>query len=707
MHCMQYLATLPVKADLRVELVSGTIRFFKAKVAVYATFTPHEKNQIQIHTIQPASEEDIPLWIIKIAIEVCNTGFLATERDEIDPEILWVLLPVSVGFQIRGIWMISLYAPEDLPKDMVDGILTVVSFVGTLMSRKETDLALIASAEKYQRVADYTYDWEFWITTDNQFTYCSPSCLRVSGYTREEFLQEPDLLQKIVHPDDLPLYFKHREEAHHEIISSDSWSIEFRIIRKDGEVRWIHHICLPIFNRDGTYLGQRGSNRDISDKKYAERSLHEYQLHLEEIVRDRTVALETEITERKRVQQWFEHLFHNNPALMALSIMPDRKFTDLNNAFLKKLGYTRDELLGKTPIDMNLYVNLEQPGIISELLKSSSFISNIDLQIRCKNGGIIDVLLSGEIISGQGNQYFLTVMVDITKQKLAEKKIKQINQRLTLAADAANFGVWEFDLIRNHLDWDDWMLRQYGIHQDDFKGTYDDWYDRIYSEDEARVKEEVDLAIRGEKQLNTEFRIQNSGAELRYLKVNAIVVTDQKNRPIRMTGISYDITSQKNYEWEITQYAEQLSAQNLSLEELSDELSRLNQELDEKVRERTEEISHLLTVKTDLITQIGHDLKTPLTSVFALIPHIKKKVTDPHLQKLLDVVILDSKRMNQIINNILTLSTMESKTPDELFGETAVAKIVDRVISAEHLFIQQRNLRIFNHIPPSLVVRMS
>ncbi|PKL58857.1 MAG: hypothetical protein CVV33_10135, partial [Methanomicrobiales archaeon HGW-Methanomicrobiales-4] len=121
----------------------------------------------------------------------------------------------------------------------------------------------------------------------------------------------------------------------------------------------------------------------------------------------------------------------------------------------------------------------------------------------------------------------------------------------------------------------------------------------------------------------------------------------------------------------------------------------------------TEVISHMLTIKTDLITQIGHDLKTPLTSLIALLPYINKKVKDPDLQELLNVVTLDAKRMNQIISSILTLSSIDIKNPDELVGQSRVADIVDQVISGEHLVICQRDLKIVNLLSPSFVLRMN
>ncbi|HWQ65859.1 MAG TPA: PAS domain S-box protein [Methanospirillum sp.] len=418
-------------------------------------------------------------------------------------------------------------------------------------------------------------------------------------------------------------------------------------------------------------------------------------------------SISKDLTAEIEAQQRFEHLFRSNPALMTLTSLPESIFVDVNDVFLTTLGYARSDVIGKTPGDLDLFVNPDQFRSVAEELERTGHISNLELQIRCEDGIIKDGLVSGEIIKIQTRQFFLMVIVDITVRKQTEEQIRVMNQRLTLAADAAQFGIWDLDLVTHHLEWDDWMFRLHGIIRENFGGTYEAWQKGVYPEDLERVNEEIELAVRRKKPFDTEFRIVRPDGEVRYLKANAVVIIDSDNDPVRMTGINYDITDRKESESEITQYVELLGSQNLSLEELSDELMYLNEELDEKVRERTEEISRLLVMKSELITQIGHDLKTPLTSLIALLPYINKKVHEPDLRELLDVVILDAKRMNQIISHILNLDSITIQSPDHLVGTSLVADIVNRAIVAEYLPIGQNDLRVMNQISPSFVISMN
>ena len=79
-----------------------------------------------------------------------------------------------------------------------------------------------------------------------------------------------DLLHQIVHPDDRKKRLAHLDDEKRGI---GPFEMEYRIIRQDGEVRWIHHVCQPVYDAQGTFLGTRGSNRDITDRKIAEEEL--------------------------------------------------------------------------------------------------------------------------------------------------------------------------------------------------------------------------------------------------------------------------------------------------------------------------------------------------------------------------------------------------------------------------------------------------
>jgi two-component system CheB/CheR fusion protein len=156
-----------------------------------------------------------------------------------------------------------------------------VRSIGTVedfSQRRAAEEALRESERKYRIVADHTYHWEFWLSPDGRFLYNSPSCRNVTGYDAEAFMADPDLLARIVHPDDHAIYHQHHDHDGEGCATNEA---EFRIIKRDGAVRWIGHACKPVYDTDGKYLGIRGSNRDITEKKLVEQELANARLSAE------------------------------------------------------------------------------------------------------------------------------------------------------------------------------------------------------------------------------------------------------------------------------------------------------------------------------------------------------------------------------------------------------------------------------------------
>jgi PAS domain S-box-containing protein len=162
--------------------------------------------------------------------------------------------------------------------------------VRDLTAAKQAEAALIASETKYRAVADETFDWEWWLGPDGRYTYVSPACERISGHKPEEFLADPGLLLRITHPDDAPVLQAHLEASL--VRSVLDGRLRFRILKTDGTERVIEHVCKPVFGADGTYLGRRGSNRDVTEQCRAEAEVRQLATELEERVRSRTAQLE-------------------------------------------------------------------------------------------------------------------------------------------------------------------------------------------------------------------------------------------------------------------------------------------------------------------------------------------------------------------------------------------------------------------------------
>ena len=255
---------------------------------------------------------------------------------------------------------------------------------------EERTRQLQLSEERFRTVADHTADWEIWIGPQQEILYMSPSCSVITGYQREEFIENPTLLTTIILDEDLKRYQAHEEQ----IQQPEDIVFEFRIRRKDGKVRWIEHVCHPVYGEDRQFMGRRASNRDITERKYAEEAL---------VVREK----------------YFRDLFENAGDAIFIEDKDDR-IIDVNSRACKLLGYTREELLQMYVPDLQApECRMPKGSVILGELDQSPGIPFETTDIR-KDGVRVAVEVTTVPLGTQGGHLVLSIVRDISDRKKAE-----------------------------------------------------------------------------------------------------------------------------------------------------------------------------------------------------------------------------------------------------------------------------------------------
>jgi len=219
-----------------------------------------------------------------------------------------IVLAIVIAFLLT--WSITkplsivtnLVTTRDLTQDISDYMkgggelgLMIQTFDKDIRERIKLEEMSKRDEEKFRTVADFNFDWEYWMESGGKLLYVSPSCERISGYSADEFIADPRLMLKIVVPADKKLLEDHLKTQWDE----DFCSLEYRITRKDGEERWIGHVCQPVVLSNGNNLGRRGSNKDITELQNKRNELIAYRDQLEEKVKQRTSDMVNILTEVK------------------------------------------------------------------------------------------------------------------------------------------------------------------------------------------------------------------------------------------------------------------------------------------------------------------------------------------------------------------------------------------------------------------------
>ena len=133
-------------------------------------------------------------------------------------------------------------------------------------------------------------------------------------------------------------------------------------------------------------------------------------------------------------------------------------------------------------------------------------------------------------------------MEDISARKEAERRLKQANERFSIASKAAGLGFWDVDVETNTVYWDDQNFTLYGHSRKDGGQPSTLWVNSLHPDDRARVEQEIADALRGMRPFDTTFRIIWPSGEIRHLKAAGTVTRDAHGTPIQMFGINFDIT---------------------------------------------------------------------------------------------------------------------------------------------------------------------
>jgi len=156
-----------------------------------------------------------------------------------------------------------------------EGVQYMLNAILDITDHKKTECELRRSRERFRAIADYTHDWENWIAPNGKLVWVNPAVERITGYSREEYLNLPDnlshRLKAVFLEEDQEQVLTMLESGLRDEISGND--VPCRIRRRDGAVRWVSISYQPIYAAGGSFLGLRSSIRDITDRKLMEEAL--------------------------------------------------------------------------------------------------------------------------------------------------------------------------------------------------------------------------------------------------------------------------------------------------------------------------------------------------------------------------------------------------------------------------------------------------
>ena len=234
--------------------------------------------------------------------------------------------------------------------------------------------------------------------------------------------------------------------------------------------------------------------------------------------------------------------------------------------------------------------------------------------------------------------HFVAAFLEITDRKRTETELQRMTDRLKLATRAGGVGIWEWDLATNQLLWDHQMYALYGTSEEHFGGAYEAWKAGLHPDDAERGDAEAQMAIRGEKDFDTELRVIWPDGSVHNIRALGHVQRDASGKPLRMIGTNWDITLSKKAE----EHKRQIEAQ----------------------LQQSQKMESLGT----LAGGVAHDMNNVLGAILGLASaHISTQPYGSPLHKALDTICKSTERGGKMVKSLLSFarqSPVESQKLD-------------------------------------------
>ncbi len=413
--------------------------------------------------------------------------------------------------------------------------------------------------------------------------------------------------------------------------------------------------------------------------------------------------------QQKTLTEKMDIIFNNSPNSITISRAEDFVFTDVNKHFTKKIGFTKEEVIGKTPLELHIMPTIESQKLLFDSVRKQKHIEGLEICIMTKTGEKLEGLFSGDVIEFDGDKYFITTMTDITQLNFTKNRLnyylKIQNILRDFSTNLINIDVSQvkpaFDKVLKDIgeffECDRSYIFEYDLEKNTTTYTYE-WcnigikpqineiqefnLDEIPNWFSTHINGNPIIYNNVDTQTESEMHDILVAQEIKSLCTIPFFVNNQCKGFVGIDFVSSHHLFNKS-EIEILDFFGQIYANVLARIEAINKLNLLNTQLEEKTikaRQFAKESLEATKAKSEFLASMSHEIRTPLNGVIGFTELLAHTKIDDTQKSYIEYSLKSAKSLLSIINDILDFSKIESGKFDLNIEKTDIFDLVDETV---------------------------
>ena len=373
--------------------------------------------------------------------------------------------------------------------------------------------------------------------------FVSEGCFDLTGFPSDNLLENRLIsYAELIHPNDRQMVW---EQVQRSLEGRSQFNLTYRIHTARGQEKWVMEIGQGVFSDTWDLMAIEGFITDITESKRAEETL-------------------------RQSEEKFRLAFHTSPDSINFNRLSDGMYIDINEGFTKLTGYTREDAIGKTSIDLNIWADPKDRETLVKALKSEGCVENLEARFWRKNGQVGVGLMSARVLRLNQEDVILSITRDITLRKRAEDALRESEDKYSQLVESLTDAilVWSNEgiIYANPAAFKLFRANQAGA----LIGKQ--YLDFVHSDDRPESVERIKKS-KNEKWIAPRREHRMITADGQVLHVESTGVPIQFQGQIQHFGIFSDITERKQVE-------EKLRETEKKYRELADSLPQVIFEVD-------------------------------------------------------------------------------------------------------------------------------